>query len=129
MKNVVAAALLILSMSGPAALSMTTPTADRRLDPAAIADAIVGQPITLHTDTLDAHDVVLERGGKIVHAVGDAPGSGRWSMRNDALCLDVAGSPNSGCLAVIRHAGEHRYFYLFSPSGVPHGEIKLAAAK
>lgn len=129
MKHAASAALLILVLSAPAALAMTTPTADKRLDPTAIADAIVGRPVTLHTPTLDAHDVVLEHGGKIARTGSEARDAGRWSVRHDALCLDISGTIDPGCLTVIRHAGEHRYLYLFTPTGVPYGEIRLAAAK
>ena len=98
--------------------------AQDRLDGAAIRDQIVGNTITIVTQTLERATGLVESNGDMRGKIGDNAFEGKWFIKNDnELCFDLPENTFDICRVAVQ-AGDSA-INLFTTTGEPRGRVEV----
>lgn len=117
--------IAMLALCGIPAFTADASAAESRLASSAIRKLLVGHTVTILTPGRKMAPLEFARGGMLRTTNDGAKAAGKWSIKVNHLCLDIAGTVGHGCMAVVRHDGDSKRLFLFTTSGEPFGELIL----
>lgn len=98
--------------------------AESRLGSSAIRQLLAARTVTILLPGRRT-PLLLARGGRLRTGDDNHKAAGKWSIDGNQLCLDVTGTSDHRCVAVVRRSEDEKRLFLFTRAGEPSGELIL----